>query len=311
MKPVLVIGDIILDHYIEGRADRLSPEAPVPVIEVMEERYVLGGAANVAANVVSLGARAILLGLTGDDQSGERIRSLAKEQGIDVRYVLSDAARVTTEKCRLLSGSHQVARYDREIRSTLHGDIMSQLLNALLELQDSYSAVVISDYGKGAVPPGLFSRQGVLSSVPIILDPKQPGFLRFCPAGSIIKPNKKEAEQESGLHISGYEDALVVADLLRTRLEALAVYVTLGAEGGALSSALGHRQIVPTQRIKVYDPTGAGDTAAAALAIGLAEGRTLPDAARQANRAASVAVLHPGTTAVSWDMVRELAEAQP
>lgn len=310
MKCVLVIGDIMLDHYIEGQAWRLSPEAPVPVVRVERDRFVLGGAANVAANVVSLGGSVILVGVLGKDPVGKRTVSEACSRGIDVSNVLWDPDRPSTEKCRVVSGRHQIARYDREDCVPISRALLSDLRDRITSLIGTYDAVIISDYAKGMIVPDVFNQSGLFGDVPVIVDPKQQGFERFCPIGSILKPNKSEAEAETRVVIKSMEDALTVSDILLRKIDGHAAYVTLGEWGGALSAARGIRQIVPTRRVAVYDPTGAGDTAAAALALGLATGKNIVDAAYDANLAASVSVTIPGTIAVSWPQIRELVAAE-
>lgn len=298
MRRVLVMGDVMLDHYIEGVASRLSGEAPVPVITVERDRFVLGGAANVAANIVGLGGEAILMGAVGDDWAGRELRALVQQADIDGSLIWTDGGRRTTEKCRVISGRHQIARYDREDLFPISPEFMHECVRAMETLRGTVDAVVVSDYAKGMITPEVLSISRYFAEVPVIVDPKQPGYERYCPVGAIIKPNRLEAEQEVSTRIQDEASALWAAQHLQARLRARAVYVTLGELGGALCTEEGMQKVIPGEAVAVYDPTGAGDAVAAALALSLASGVPVDEAAYWANHVASLAVTMPGTSVV-------------
>ena len=298
MRRVLVIGDVMLDHYIEGDASRLSGEAPVPVVSVERDRFVLGGAANVAANIVALGGEAILLGAVGDDWAGRELKILAEQADIDGSFILTDGDRRTTEKCRIMSGRHQVARYDREDLFPLSPKLVEECVDAMEALRGTLDAVVVSDYAKGMVTADILNVGRCLEGIPIIVDPKQAGYERYCPVGAVIKPNRLEAESEASLKIEDEASALLAAQRLQMRLRAHAVYVTLGEVGGALCAEGGIHKIIPGETVAVSDPTGAGDAVAAALALSLGSGVSVEEAAYWANHVASRSVTMPGTSVV-------------
>jgi rfaE bifunctional protein kinase chain/domain len=300
----------MLDHYIEGRTQRLSPEAPVPILDVERERVVLGGAGNVAANVVALGGMAFLVGVVGDDQPGNIVTSLAQNSGMDISHLVVDAGRPTTEKVRLVSGRHQIARYDRESTNWVGGGTREKLYESVKTLMAVIDVVVLVDYGKGVIAPGLFTDPELFRETPVVVDPKQNGYERFFPPRAILKPNQIEAERESRIRIKEPSDGLLVADILMNRLQATAVYITLGEAGGALATRSGIREIIPTRPVAVYDPTGAGDTVAAALAVALASGQSVRTAARYANVVASIAVTLPGTAVVSRSQLNDVIGSQ-
>lgn len=308
MRRVLVIGDVMLDHYIEGDASRLSAEAPVPVISVERDRFVLGGAANVAANIVTLGGQAVLLGTVGDDWAGREVKTLVQQADIDGSFILTDGDRQTTEKCRIMSGWHQVARYDREDLLPLSATLVGKCVVAMEALRGKVDAVVVSDYAKGMITADVLNIGRYFEDLPIVVDPKQPGYESYCPVGAVIKPNRLEAEREASMKIGDEASALVAAQRLKMRLRAHAVYVTLGEVGGALCAEGGIHKIIPGETVAVSDPTGAGDAVAAALALSLGSGVPVEEAAYWANHVASRAVTMPGTAVVRMGTPAQLLD---
>lgn len=293
--PVAVVGDAMLDRFVMGRVDRISPEAPVPVVEVREEEERLGGAANVAANVAALGARARLYCAVGPGEYGERLAARAGECGVDPGGLLECAGRLTTVKTRIIGGHQQIARIDRETRSPLAGPDRERLLARLRE-DGPFAAVIVSDYGKGVVGEELMAlaRGWVAAGVPVVVDPKQGNFGLYAGA-TCLTPNEREAAQAQHETIAGSEDALRVGEALRARLSAAMLLLTRGEHGMVLLREGQPAVELPTEARHVFDVTGAGDTVIATFTTALAAGADPADAARLANLAAGLVVAELGT----------------
>jgi len=305
---VLVAGDCMLDTYVNGAATRISPEAPVAVVEVSERKFVLGGAANVAANACGMGAKVKLAGVTGiDDASGRMRAELAKLQ-IGIEALIEDDSRVTTTKTRVTAGGQQIVRFDEENRSPLSARMASQLSRKCeLELEDA-DVLVISDYAKGVAPES-FCRwmidRAAKRGMPVVVDPKSTDLGRYRGA-RIVTPNLREAAAAAGEPIHNNEDLTRAAEKLLEAIAPSALLITRGGDGMSLFET-GHREIhFPAMTHEVADVTGAGDTVVATLAVALGAGFDLREAAEMANLAAGVAVGHHGTWAVKRD---ELIEA--
>lgn len=305
---VLVAGDCMLDAYVTGTATRISPEAPVAVVEVSERRFVAGGAANVAANARSLGAKVTLAGVTGMDAAGTRLRAELEALGIGTEPLVEDETRSTTVKTRVTASGQQIVRFDEESRLPLSARMAANLLRNCERVLDEVDAVVISDYGKG-VAAEAFCRwvieRAAKRGVPVVVDPKSPDLSRYKGA-SIVTPNVKEAGAAVGEAIRTDEDLARVAAILLGRIAPSALLITRGAEGMSLFEPARKEVHLPAMVNEVADVTGAGDTVVATLAVALGAGFELRDAADMANIAAGVAVGHHGTWAVGRD---ELIEA--
>jgi len=310
-KRVMVIGDLILDHYLAGTVDRISPEAPVPIVslEAGRERWFPGGAANVVRNIASLGGTALMAGIVGDDQGGARLLGLLREEGIDTSCVIKDPSRPTTSKTRIMSGSHQLIRLDSEYTEPASGDIRGALLNAIERLLDSIDAVVLEDYNKGVLTPELIRRiiDGARSyDLPVAVDPKFENFFSYTGC-TLFKPNRAETSRALGRIIRSVEDATSAGEELLERLEADAVMITLGEDGAVLireGEAPFHR---PAPAMHVFDVSGAGDTVIAIMALGLASGLSFEDGVRISGFAAAATCAEPGVYAVSpTDVMREV-----
>ena len=289
----------MLDAYISGNAGRISPEAPVPVVAVAQRRYVPGGAANVASNVRSLGARVTLAGVTGVDEAAHRLRGELAKSGVDEALV-EDISRPTTLKTRVTATGQQIVRFDDEDRSPLPDSVAKQLQQKCVEALRESHVCVLSDYAKG-VASEPFCRflidEAIRQGKPVVVDPKSRDMARYRGA-TVIAPNTKEAGEAAGITIHGFADLEAAARLLLDRVSPSALLVTRSEEGMSLFRTEGGVQHLPALVNEVADVTGAGDTVVAALAIGLALGFPLADAAAIANLAASVAVSHHGTWAV-------------
>ncbi len=298
----------MVDEYIWGSVSRLSPEAPVPVVEVKAESFRLGGAGNVAANIQSLGGRAILTGVVGNDLPGERLIHEIEAAGMKSDGVVVDRARPTTIKTRVVAGSQQIVRFDRESMSDLSKEAADRILELMTERIADADAVLISDYAKGVISKRV-ARQ-ILSLAQryrkiVVVDPKVHHFPLYKGA-TVITPNHHEALAFAHLPAWGQEDLLIVAgrELLR-KLEVKAILVTRGEAGMSLVED-GRVTHIPAVAKEVYDVTGAGDTVLAALALAMASGASLREAAVIANHAAGVVVGRAGTATISRE---ELLEA--
>jgi D-glycero-beta-D-manno-heptose-7-phosphate kinase len=301
-RAVLIIGDVMLDHFVIGRVDRISPEAPVPIVRFDHETFRLGGAANVANNVAALGGRAQLIGMTGADEESKRLRdSLAKLQ-IRADGLVEDPSRCTTRKLRVVTTrNQQVARIDYENDSEVSGAVEQQIVRRIAELAAGAEVMVLSDYLKGAVSRGVAhaalaaaERRGI----PLLVDPKVP-HIDYYKGATLITPNHVEAEAVTLKRIRSESEACEAARLFRDRAGCKSVMITRGEHGMWLLTPEAETAL-PAEAREVADVTGAGDTVIATLALGLAAGDTLLDAARLANRAAGIVVgkFGPATASV-------------
>ena len=312
-RRIAVLGDCMLDRYVWGRVDRISPEAPVPVVEIERETVSLGGAGNVAANLQSLGAEPVLLGVAGADTEGERLRAALEERGIGAGHVLEDPSRPTTVKTRILAHSQQVVRADRESRADLDGPALERL-NAVLESElPRCEALVVSDYGKGVVHPGtlrvalgLARRAGI----PVCVDPKE-SHIDAYRGVTILTPNQHEAGYVQGRRIVDEQSLAEVGWGLQRRLDAAAVLVTRGRDGMSLFERGGRYTYLPTVARDVYDVTGAGDTVVSVVALALATRADFPTACHLSNHAAGVVVGEVGTAACTPErLIRSLEDGR-
>jgi len=310
-RTVLVVGDVILDRYLWGRASRVSPEAPVLVVDVEREELRLGGAANVAHNVRALGATPILCGLLGADAAGEECSRLLAERRVEPEAgVVRDAARRTTLKTRIIAHHQQVLRADEESREPAGAAAQEALWERIRAAAGRADAAIVSDYGKGVVTPELLDRMLPELSrrgVPVAVDPKEEHFFRYRGV-TVITPNVAEASQAWGRKLRDAESLLEAGFGLRERLDARSVLITRGEEGMSLFTAEGHTHF-PTRAREVYDVTGAGDTVVAAMGAALAAEATLPEACVLANHAAGLVVAHVGTAAAgAAELIASLEE---
>lgn len=304
---VLVFGDLILDRYVDGDAERVSPEAPVLVFRSGYVSHRLGGACNVAANVVSAGGRATVLGLVGEDEAGDKLRSLLSEGGIDVEGVVVDGQRPTTLKTRFVSKTHQVLRVDDESVDAPSAPATEQVLEYLTGHLPAFDALILSDYGKGALTDELLERVIAKARelrMPVLVDPKGVDFSRYHGA-TLITPNKLEAERAGGRSIRNESDLVELGEELIKTASLDAIVITLGKDGIYYRDASGERGTLPTEARSVFDVTGAGDTVVAWLGMTLGAGLELESAVRLANLAAGVTVGRFGTAAVSRDELRD------
>jgi rfaE bifunctional protein kinase chain/domain len=297
---VLVVGDLMLDEFIWGRVARISPEAPVPVVEVTGQSFHLGGAGNVAANLRALGGEVVLAGVVGADAAGERVQGSLRDLGIVPALAVAEGMRPTTVKTRIVAHHQQMVRADRELAEDLTGGLEEALLACLREHLGSCRAVLVSDYQKGVVTPRvmkLVREHARRRGIPVLVDPKVRHFPRY-KGVTLVTPNQNEAEQATGLRIRNDQELAAVGQRLLTILRCGAALITRGEHGLSLFEK-GRRPLhIATAARAVFDVTGAGDTVIASLALALCAGAGLPEAAALANRAAGVVVGKVGTATV-------------
>ncbi|MFN3480757.1 MAG: D-glycero-beta-D-manno-heptose-7-phosphate kinase [Thermodesulfovibrionales bacterium] len=303
-KHILVIGDIILDRYIWGKVNRISPEAPVPIVEVTDDSFLLGGAANVANNIVSLGGNATVAGVVGKDRAGEVVTDLLRERKIEL--ALFEDSRPTTIKTRVIAHNQQVVRFDKEDRTTISGKVLSGIIDYLRASLRDYDAVILSDYKKGVISRSLVSELLRITrpfKKFVAVDPKV-GHFHLYHGVSIITPNLSEASHGSGIEIVDENSLIRAGKTLQKKLSCKAVLITRGEEGMSLfaDDRITH---IPTVARHVYDVTGAGDTVIATFTLAHAAGATLEESALIANHAAGIVVGEVGTAAVTPDKLRQ------
>jgi rfaE bifunctional protein kinase chain/domain len=301
-KNVVILGDVMLDEFVWGDVTRISPEAPVPVVDIRRESVHLGGAANVLANVIAIGTRSCVVGVVGNDSAGERLRASLREASPhqpDDYLVVADG-RPSTTKTRIIAHNQLVVRADREQRTPINGHVEERIVSSLKRALKDADAFVVSDYDKGVVTPRILNEilKIAYPRVPVLIDPKIRNFPYYQPA-SLITPNHHEAlrmtnteeDSDDGLHQS--------ARIIKDRLKCDAVLITRGDRGIMLLEGDNEPVFVETAAREVYDVTGAGDTVIATLAAALAAGATMLEAANLANHAAGIVVGKVGTATAS------------
>jgi len=297
----LVIGDLMLDEYLWGKAERISPEAPVQVVDVIREELRLGGAGNVVHNLAALGAQVSVCSVVGEDQNGRELLGQFCHHHIDIRAIFPDPDRRTSRKTRVVAAHQQIVRIDRESRAALPKAVEQQLCDWVAAHACEYKVIVLSDYNKGVLTPAVIASAistAAAVGIPVLVDPKGTDFTRYGGA-TLLTPNRKEAEAASGIPIT---DAASLAEAAGTIMRATGLQhllITRSEEGMSLFSKAGDIVHIPTVAREVFDVSGAGDTVLAALAVGIASGLGMADAARLANVAAGIAVGKLGTSIVT------------
>jgi D-beta-D-heptose 7-phosphate kinase/D-beta-D-heptose 1-phosphate adenosyltransferase len=314
-RSILVIGDLMVDQFVIGTVDRISPEAPVPIVRFDHETWRLGGAANVAHNVAALGGRVDAIGVVGNDPDGARLLEDLSGRSIGTAGIISDPSRCTTRKLRVVTTrNQQVARIDYEGDSAIEAAIEAMVVRRIGELAASAHAIVMSDYLKGVVTPAVASAAAQAArahGIPLLVDPKVPHIDRYAGA-TVITPNHHEAESVTHMLIRSAADAREAARRFRDRVRCDAVLITRGEHGMWLLAPGGpsgqDEEIeLPAEAREVADVTGAGDTVISALALAAAAGASLADAARVANRAAGIVVGKFGPATVTVEEIRQSA----
>ncbi len=295
----LVVGDLMLDEYVRGSVDRISPEAPVPVVRVEEESWAVGGAANVAANVAALGATCDVVGVVGDDAGGARLTEALQAVGARVGGVVATRRRPTTVKTRVLARSQQVVRFDRETADDVDSELADALVAAIRREAPGCQVLVMEDYNKGVLTSPVIAavlEAGRTLGIPTVVDPKRLRFFDYRGV-TVFKPNAKELADALGEHLAP-DDAGWMAET-RRRLGCDTLLLTLGERGVALATADGRFLRIPAVARSVYDVSGAGDTVVAVAAVALAAGADEVEAAILANHAAAIEVQKAGVATVS------------
>jgi D-beta-D-heptose 7-phosphate kinase / D-beta-D-heptose 1-phosphate adenosyltransferase len=302
-KRVLVAGDLMLDRYWSGDVDRISPEAPVPIVRKVGAFGVPGGAANTACNVAALGARVALFGVTGKDEAGADLRAMLSQRGIDCAHISSAAGRPTTVKLRIVAHDQQIVRIDDEDTSPIDAGLGDAVVKRAAHLMPRVDAVLISDYAKGFATAPMV--KGIIAAAvrhgkPVVVDPKGSDFGRYR-GTTVLKPNRSELGVLTGLPARNREETMHAARQLLRIAGSTAIVVTEGKDGMTLLRPDAPEEHFPSFAREVYDVTGAGDTALATLAVALAAGAALGDAVWLANLAAGLAVGESGTVAISHE----------
>jgi D-beta-D-heptose 7-phosphate kinase/D-beta-D-heptose 1-phosphate adenosyltransferase len=291
-RTVLIIGDLMLDHFVIGRVDRISPEAPVPVVQFDHEEYRLGGAANVAHNVAALGGRVEMIGIAGRDSEATRLRGDLERISIGTAGIVTDPSRCTTRKLRVVTTrNQQVARIDYESDREITGELEAEVIARIDALAASADAILVSDYLKGLVSRGVAAAATAAAQrrgIPLLVDPKVP-HIDYYAGATVITPNHHEAEAVTHMRIRTSDEARAAARRFRERAGCESVLITRGEHGMWLLGADAEDEL-PAEAREVADVTGAGDTVIATMTLALAAGAPLLDAARLANRAAGIVV---------------------
>jgi D-beta-D-heptose 7-phosphate kinase/D-beta-D-heptose 1-phosphate adenosyltransferase len=300
---VLIVGDLMLDEYLWGDVERISPEAPVPVMELRRRFRHPGGAANVAANVVSLGGFACLFGVIGNDLSGKQLIEDLEALGINAKGVVAVDDRPTTSKMRIVAHSQQIVRIDSEDKRNIAQESERQLLRHIAELLPTIDVLVISDYGKGVVTQNLASGAIEMArgaGIHVLVDPKGTDYSRYSGA-SLVTPNMHEAERAANLPMRDDSDLQEIGNTLLGILGGSFVLITRGSAGMTLFKPDGTFNHIPSIARQVFDVTGAGDTVIAVMALALASSMSLDDGMAIANKAAGIKVGKSGTAAITAD----------
>ncbi len=309
---VLVVGDVMLDRYWLGRASRLSPEAPVPVVGLENVRNIPGGAANVAANIAGLGAKVLLAGVIGSDDAGSALRSAVRASGIADEFLIASDTRKTTSKTRVLVHNQQTARIDDETVTPLTAEDEERLCYNINSVLDGVDAVVVSDYAKGCLTSGALT--AAISGAkeldkPIIVDPKSKDLSKYN-GSTLLTPNLHEALNAASFENATEENAGEAARVILDKTQIDSLLITLGEHGMMLFGRDGSEAHFPSMARQVFDVTGAGDTVVAVLGVALAAGADLHSAITLANLAAGIAVEKVGTSIVRADELRDAIHEQ-
>jgi D-beta-D-heptose 7-phosphate kinase/D-beta-D-heptose 1-phosphate adenosyltransferase len=308
---VLVVGDIMLDRYITGVVERISPEAPVPVVRVSGERAALGGAGNVAANVTALGSSCRLVGHVGKDVEGDALMRALTASGVVPDGVVRGPGRPTTVKTRVLARHQQIVRFDREVEEDLEDALARDVSTMVRDFAAASDVLVVQDYNKGVLTPAVIDavlEAGSAHGVPCVVDPKRRNFFAY-PGVTVFKPNARELADALGAFIHPDDPAWM--EDVRGRLGCEHLLVTLGDQGMALQTASREHVRLPTLAQSVYDVSGAGDTVTAAVAVALGAGASPTEAAALANHAAAVEVTKAGVQTVSLAEIEAHVRVHP
>lgn len=299
-KKIVVLGDLMLDRYFWGKVTRVSPEAPVPVVDIQRESYHMGGAANVASNLKSLGVNAYLCGLVGDDLYGEKFNELALQSGINIDGLFMDSDRPTTVKTRVFGNNQQIVRLDTESLKSVSSKAERHILKTLEDI-DGIDAIIFSDYNKGCLSEIVIREiitQARNRDIPIFVDPKFTNFFEYSNV-TLVKPNKKEAEEALNFKFNDIEAINKAGKLLLKKLNVENVLLTLGADGMVLFEKNGNITSIPTKARSVADVSGAGDTAIASFAAAYVSTKDVKISSQIANISSGIVCEKPGIVSIT------------
>ncbi len=303
---VLIVGDVMLDRFWWGSVERISPEAPVPILNLNKTTLAAGGAANVAANVKGLGANPFLVGLIGSDLEAKLFSEVLSTKNISSEYLYKHSERPTTIKTRVLGHNQQIVRIDQELKKNISEFEEEQIWQMILKVIDKIEVIVLSDYGKGLITENLAMRlitYGNNNSKIVLVDPKGKNYKKYCGA-SMLTPNRIEITQVCNLISQDQTTIEKAGNSLIAKLSLKNLLVTQGEDGMTLFQPKQTPKHLPALARNVYDVTGAGDTVIATLAVALGSGLDTLSAAKMANIAAGLIVEHIGTTAITWEMLK-------
>ncbi len=296
---ILITGDIILDEYLSGEVSRISPEAPVPVVEVKKSWFVPGGAGNVVNNLRALGAQVMIAGLVGPDYFGEKIKKVLKKEGSDISGIFTDNNRPTILKTRIIARNQQVVRVDVESKKKISEEYLTKIIKFINKNKNNIDAVILSDYGKGLIIPEIIEQAVAIKlqrGIPVVVDPKIEHF-KYYKNVTIMTPNKKEASEGIGVSITDDKSLYKAGKSIKSELNLDALLITRSEEGMSLFEGKSIFNI-PTEATEVYDVTGAGDTVVSVLTLCLSRGCDFKSSAVLSNIAAGEVVKEVGTTAI-------------
>ncbi len=302
---ILVIGDLMIDHYLWGSCERISPEAPVQIVDIKNETTVLGGAGNVINNLVTLGAKVSVSSVIGRDDNGSELIEMLESIDVDTTKILQHSGRKTSKKSRVIASSQQILRYDKESKESISKDDADEILNSLSDSIHSYNAVILSDYGKGVLSDELC--EGVIrlckkNSIKVLVDPKGSDYAKYRGA-YLLTPNKKEAILATGINIKDRDSLKNALLKLKEDCDLAISMITLSEDG--IATFKDEMKLFPTVAKEVFDVTGAGDTVIASITFALCANKSIEEAAAFANLAAGVVVGKIGSATVTLDEIEE------
>ncbi|PID27475.1 MAG: D-glycero-beta-D-manno-heptose-7-phosphate kinase [Candidatus Cloacimonadota bacterium] len=304
-KKILIIGDLMIDHYIWGGVERISPEAPVPVVDVKGEEYRLGGAANVVSNIKSLGADPYFIGLVGNDENGKILKNLFIEKGINPDNIIADSSRRTTIKTRILAHKQQIVRIDTEDRHFVDYETENLVIERLESLISNTDAVILEDYNKGILSKRIIkhviARCNELK-IPVTVDPKFNNFFEYENV-TVFKPNLHELEKNTGLKITDNKQFIEVSCDLMSKIRAEYLLITQGEKGLTVFSDENEPYTIPAFALEVFDVSGAGDSVIGTLTLCLVSGCDIKESALIANHAAGAVCGVAGISPVTPEMI--------
>ncbi len=303
MKPnILVVGDLMIDHYLFGKVDRISPEAPVQVVEIEKEKMLLGGAGNVINNLLALGAKVNVASVIGDDENGKWIKNRLIDKNINLDILVIQEQRYSSKKTRIISSNQQIIRFDKESKNDISKESEEKILSSI---SYEYDLILLSDYAKGVLTNSLTRKiisYASIKNIPIFIDPKGSDYSKYLGA-TLITPNKKEAEIATGIKIQDDESLKKAGFILKEKYDLKSVIITLSENGMAIFED--EMSKIPTVAKEVYDVTGAGDTVLSALGYAVAKGKDLKESVRFANYAAGVVVGKVGSATATINEIEE------